>query len=122
MNERATAFCEAVSADDALHAELVEAIEGVDVEDIPLREARVAAADAIADFAAAHDLDLAAADILDAQDDILAEGELSEDELKAVAGGTQCGCAIIGMLKGCGCFLAGGSSHGTTTVSCEIIG
>lgn len=106
MNEKMTAFYEAVSTDGALQAELVAVIEGVDLEGVEEVEARQAMADAVAAFAAAHDIELTAEDILAAE--IQVEGELSEEELANVAGG-YCFCALIGAAKGCGCFLYGGS-------------
>ena len=109
MNEKVTKFYEAVSADDALQAELVAVTEGVDLEGLSEEEARTAMAEAVAAFAAAHDLDLTVEDVL-AADAEAAEGELSEAELEAVAGGASgvgCGCFIIGAVKGCGCFVVG---------------
>ncbi len=106
MNEKVKKFYEVVSADDALQAELVTVTEGVDVEGSSEEEARTAMAEAIAAFAAAHDLDLTTEDILAADAETAAEGELSEDELEAVAGGA-CGCVVIGAVKGCFCFVYG---------------
>ncbi len=95
--------------------------EGVNVEGVSEEEARTAIAEAVAAFAAAHDLDLSAEDILAADAEATVEGELSEAELEAVAGGAKCGCVIIGMLKGCGCFLAGGSKFGDDSL-CVTVG
>ncbi len=119
MNEKVTKFYEVVSGDDALQAELVAVTEGVDLEGVSEEEARQAMAEAVAAFAAEHDLDLTVEDVLTADADATAEGELSEAELEAVAGGNQgdgCGCFIIGAVKGCGCFVVGAAgepdSHG----------
>ena len=109
MNEKVTKFYEAISADDALQEELVAVTEGIDLEGVSEEEARAAIAEAIAAFAAEHDLDLTAADILAADAEAAAEGELTEAELAAVAGGAKCACFIIGALKGCGCVLGGAS-------------
>ncbi len=109
MNEKVTKFYEVVSADDELQAELMAVTEGVNLEDVSEEEARAAMAEAVAAFAAAHDLDLTVADILAA--DEAPEGELSEAELDVVAGGrtkTGCACVVIGAVKGCGCFIGGG--------------
>ncbi len=106
MTEKVSRFYEAVSADDALQAELTAVTEGVDIEGASEEEARAAIAEAVASFAAAHDLDLTVEDLLAA--DVAPEGELSEEELEAVAGGSSCFCVIIGAVKGCGCVLGGG--------------
>ena len=119
MNEKVTKFYEVVSGDDALQAELVAVTEGVDLEGVSEEEARTALAEAVAAFAAAHDLDLSAEDILAADAEAAAEGELSEAELEAVAGGAKCGCFIIGMLKGKGCVAFGASSD---QAMCSIYG
>ena len=114
MNEKVQKFYEVVSADDALQAELVAVTDGVDVEDVSEEDARTAMADAVAAFAAAHDLDLTAEDILAADAEAATEGELSEAELEAVAGGS-CGCVIIGAVKGCACFFFGQSKDLSTS-------
>ncbi len=109
MNENMKAFYEAVSEDKNLQAELTAVTEGVNLEDVSEEEARAAMAEAVAAFAAAHELDLTAEDILAA--DEAPEGELSESELDVVAGGitkTGCACVVIGAVKGCGCFIGGG--------------
>ncbi len=105
MNEKMTKFYEAVSADEALKEELLEVTSGVAInaEDT----SRAAMADAVAAFAAAHDLDLTAADVLAADSEAM-EGELTDEELMAVSGG-GCGCIVIGIAKGCGCFVYGQS-------------
>lgn len=112
MNEKVTKFYEAVSADDALQEELASVTEGVDVEGVSEEEARQAMAEAVAAFAAEHDLDLTVEDVLAADADATAEGELSDAELAAVAGGGDCGCVIIGAVNGCGCFIVGGVHSG----------
>lgn len=97
MNERMTRFYEVVSADDGLRAELDEATSAVAVEGRSEDEARRAVADAVVAFAAAHDLELTIADVLEATRESEAgdeanegtdvDGELSEAELASVAGG-----------------------------------
>ena len=120
MNEKLKAFYEAVSADGKLQEELVAVTDGVSFDDVTEEEARQAMADAVAAFAAEHDLDLTAADILAA--DVEREGELSDAELEAVGGGKDCLCVIIGAVKGCGCFFAGGAAKkgDRGTVACPI--
>ena len=108
MKEKVTKFYEAVSADGELQEELTSVIEGVNLEGVTEEEARTAMAEAVAAFAATHDLDLTAEDILAADIEAQGEGELSEEELDSVSGG-GCGCFIIGTSKGCACFMAGGS-------------
>ena len=102
-----TRFYEAVSADEGLQAELVAVAEGVQVEGVPEAEARQAMAEALATFAAAHDFDLSAEDVL-AADAEASEAELSESELAAVAGGKGCACFIVGAATGSFCLFAGG--------------
>ena len=114
MTEKVSRFYEAVSADDALQAELTAVTEGVDIEGASEEEARTAIAEAVASFAAAHDLDLSAEDLLAADD--APEGELSDEELEAVAGG-GCLCVIIGAVKGCGCVIGGGGKKGGMRMS-----
>ncbi len=116
MNEKVQKFYEVVSADDALQAELVTVTDGVAVEGVSEEEARAALAEAVAAFAATHDLDLTAEDIL-AADAEAAEGELSDAELEAVAGGAKCGCVVAGAVKGCFCFFYGESKGLSTTES-----
>ena len=112
MNEKVTKFYEVVSADDALQTELASVTEGVDLEGVPEEEARQAMAEAVAAFAAEHDLDLTVADILAADAEATAEGELSEAELEVVAGGLDaCVCIVIGAVKGCGCVVFGGAKE-----------
>lgn len=120
MNEKVTEFYEIVSASGELHEELATIVDGLDIEGMSEDDAREAMADAVAAFAAAHELDLTAADIL-AADAAGPKGELSDVELANVAGG-GCGCFIIGAAKGCGCFLAGGSNHGSEDLECEFLG
>ncbi len=116
MNKKVTKFYEVLSADEALQKELNEVVSETALDDEDT--ARSAMVEAIASFAAAHDLDLTADDIL-AADAEAAEGELSDEELAAVAGGgipydASCGCFIIGASKGCGCFIGGkGKKFGT---------
>ncbi len=114
MNEKIQQFYEVISADDALQAELVAVTEGVDIEGVSEEEARTAVAEAVAAFAAEHDFDLTAEDIL-AADTEVPEGELSEAELEAVAGGAKCGCVAVGAVKGCFCFFYGESKGLSTT-------
>ncbi len=107
MNEKIQRFYEAVSADEGLQAELGAAVEGVELEGVSEEEARAAIAEVVAAFSAEHDLDLTVEDIL-AADAEAVEGQLSEGELEAVAGGSSgCACVIIGMFRGCGCFIGG---------------
>ena len=120
MNEKVTKFYEVVSADDALQAELVAVTEDVNLEGVSEEEARQAIAEAVAAFAAEHDLDLTVEDVLAADAEAAAEGELSEAELAAVAGGVKCGCVIIGMLKGKGCVLFGATSD--DHAMCDVYG
>ena len=120
MNEKVTKFYEVVSADDALQAELVAVTEGVDLEGVSEEEARQAVAEAVAALAAAHDLDLTVEDLLAADAEAAAEGELTEAELAAVAGGAKCGCFVIGMLKGKGCVFIGGTSD--QHAMCDVYG
>ncbi len=110
MNENVLKFYEVVSADGALQEELVAVTEGVDLDGLSEEEALQAMAEAVAEFAAAHDLDLAVADILEAQEAVTS-GELSEEELAAVGGGMTY-CIIGGGGKGCGCPIAGGGKGG----------
>ena len=124
MNEKVTKFYEVVSADDALQAELVAVTEGVDLEGVSEEEARQAMAEAVVAFAAEHDFDLTVKDILAADADA-AEGELSEDELSAVAGGggaSFCFCIVIGAVKGCGCFMMGAEMNTSGGVLCAFGG
>ena len=86
MNEKVKAFYEAVSADGTLQEELVAVTNGIDLGNFSEEEARQAMAEATAEFAAAHDLDLAAADVIEAYE-VLPDGELSEEELADVSGG-----------------------------------
>lgn len=106
MNENMTKFYEAVSTDGKLQEELTVVTNGLRFDSVSETEARQATADAVARFAAEHDFDLTAADILDAGADV-PEGELSEDELEAVSGGS-CGCFVIGAASHCGCVIIGG--------------
>ncbi|MBR1437657.1 MAG: Nif11-like leader peptide family natural product precursor [Synergistaceae bacterium] len=80
MKEKAKKFLRAVSADEALKEELNEA---KDIESM-LKIAKV------------HGYDLTAEDFKNADME-----EISEDEMKAVAGGSFCGCGSTG----------GGSAH-----------
>ena len=127
MNEKIQKFYEVVSTDDALQAELTTVTEGVAIDGVPERQARRAMAEAVAAFAAAHDLDLTAADIL-AADAEQPEGEISEAELEAVTGGVKCGCFIVGAATGCGCFISGSRKNminqgdDTHTKHCPIVG
>ena len=114
MNEKIQKFYEVVSTDEALQAELTTVTEGVAVDGVSERQARQAMAEAVAAFAAEHDLDLTVEDVLAADVDATAEGELSEAELEAVAGGS-CGCVIIGAVKGCACFFFGQSKDLSTS-------
>lgn len=107
MNERVKAFYEAVSADGTLQEELVTVTDDVNLEGVSEDEARMAMAEAVAAFAARHDIDLTVEDVLAADDEARAEGELSEEELETVSGGVDCGCAALGILKGCFCFIYG---------------
>lgn len=120
MRENVSRVYEAVSADDALQAELAAVTEGVDIEGLSETEAREAMAEAVASFAAAHDLDLAAEDLL--ATDAAPEGELSDEELMAVAGGGRCACVIIGAVKGCGCVVVGGAKRESVKWTCGVIG
>ena len=109
MSEKVAKFYEAVSADEGLQAELAEAVEAVSLEEVSEEEAREDMANAVAAFAAAHDLELDASDLLVADADAL-EGKLSEEELEAVTGGgKKCLCVIIGAVNGCGCVIFGGA-------------
>ncbi len=121
MNEKVTRFYEVVSADDALQAELVAVTEGVNLDSLSEEEAREAMAEAVAAFAAAHELDLNAEDIL-AADAKAPEGELSEAELEGVSGGGRCACVIIGAVKGCGCVVVGGAKRESGKWTCGVIG
>ena len=120
MNEKVSRFYEVVSADDALQAELVAVTEGVSLEGLSEKEARAAIAEAVASFAAAHDLDLTVEDLLAA--DVAPEGELSEAELAGVSGGGRCACVIIGAVKGCGCVVVGGAKRESGKWTCGVIG
>ncbi len=112
MDEKITKFYEAVSADEELQAELAEVTEAVSLEEVSEEEAREDMANAIAAFAAAHDLDLSAQDLLVADADIV-EGRLSEEELQSITGGgKKCLCVIVGAVTGCGCVIFGGAIKG----------
>ena len=91
------------------------------LEGLSEKEAREAMAEAVASFAAAHELDLAAEDIL-AADEKAPEGELSEAELAGVSGGGRCACVIIGAVKGCGCVVVGGAKRESVKWTCGVIG
>ena len=122
MNEKLTRFYEVVSADDSLQHELVAVTESVNLAGLTEKEARAAMAGAVAAFATEHDLDLTAEDILAADEGPTVEGELSDAELEAVAGGAHCACVIIGAVKGCGCVVVGGAKRDSGKWTCGVIG
>ena len=120
MNENMTRFYEAVSADEGLQAELAAVAEGVQIEGVPEAEAKQAVAEALAAFAAAHDFDLSAEDVL-AADAELSQGELSESELAAVAGGGDCICMVGGASKGSFCLLIGAGKGLSELKMCAVL-
>ncbi len=109
MNENVTRFYETVSADEELQKGLQAVVDGVELDGVSEDDARAAMAEAVAAFAAEHDLELTKEDIL-ATELEAPEGELADAELEAVAGGGGCGCFIVGAAKGCGCFMVGGAN------------
>ncbi len=110
MNENVTRFYETVSADEELQKGLQAVVDGVELDGVSEDDARAAMAEAVAAFAAEHDLELTKEDILATELEV-PEGELADAELEAVAGG-GCACFIVGAAKGCGCFMVGGANSG----------
>ena len=107
MTENAKKWLELVSTDPELQQKTKE----LQTETIDQQKAK------ITELARAHGITLTEEDFAIPQD-----GELSDDELDAVAGGGGCGCPVIGGGEGedaetgehygCGCFVSGGgNSH-----------
>ena len=91
-------FLEAVSSDEALQKEFKVLADGAAKEVDAQKSATV-------EFAAKHGITLTEDDFKPSE-----MGELSEDEMEAVAGGSVCVCPVVGGGAGdlsCGCVFGG---------------
>ena len=126
MTENGKKFLEQVSKDKALQAELQKA-QGMALnallKDKGLEDAAAkAGTEAMLKVASAHGVKLTAEDLKPAKLEAL-----SEDEMKAVAGGRNCVCAVLGVGSGddveCGCVAGGvGFYQGFPVCGCPLGG
>ena len=126
MTENGKKFLEQVSKDKALQAELQkaqgEALSAL-LKDKGLEDAAAkAGTEAMLKVASAHGVKLTAEDLKPAKLE-----PLSEDEMKAVAGGASCTCPLAGMGGGddldCACLVGGmGMWHGFSPCACAVYG
>ena len=115
MTDNMKKFLEAVSSDEALQKEFKVLADSA-TKEVDAHKS------AIVELAAKHGFTLTEDDFKPSE-----MGELSEDEMKAVAGGSECGCAIYGGGGGdltCACVwgVGGGSSNAGHKGMCACVG
>ena len=121
MTENLKVFFEQLSQNQALKDEL-EALGKEYPDNGQLERNKAAIVQKTLEIAAKHGLTLTKEDFEAMEAEAAKAGDLTDEQLEAVAGGGDCSCFLAGFSKGCNCAIVGKSKRDSLSCGCFIAG